>query len=400
MAGRRPIDTLPHVVNDVVTKAFRAARPDGKGTVAAPAAAMETRIPAAVEKFNALLDELECELLLSKAVLERDLRQLRASRQPPPQEQKQVAPPAPMVIDLESPKMATKESLTGLPGPSLPGKQATKPVAPFPNMGFGGTSPEVATIPKPSPKLKDAKTLNRPAMAAAAAGRPASAPPKKETKVPPPQVPRPNGPATGPQAAHNSMAQAKAASVLAINRPASTPAVSNVSGPSGPGASRPASVPAASNATSVASTPATTGNDKLFTDMTFSLAPPSGDAPAQNPPPQQQRRASQPQANPSATDLTNFGGFSTEQLPSGPADVANMGLGTQSGNPVEEASMDSVDAKIDGLFDLGPGDIDNMDLEYDLGNGDNSNFNDMYFATGDSSGGTGEFDDAFFNLNG
>jgi len=44
-------------------KAFRAARPDGKGTVAAAAAAMETRIPAAVEKFNALLDELECELV-------------------------------------------------------------------------------------------------------------------------------------------------------------------------------------------------------------------------------------------------------------------------------------------------------------------------------------------------
>jgi len=100
------------------------------------------------------------------------------------------------------------------------------------------------------------------------------------------------------------------------------------------------------------------------------------------------------------TDLTNLGGFNTEQLPSGPADVANMGLGIQSGNPVEEANMANVDAKIDGLFDLGPGGIESMDLEYDLGNGDNSNFNDMYFATGDSGGGTGEFDDAFFNLNG
>ncbi len=60
----------------------------------------------------------------------------------------------------------------------------------------------------------------------------------------------------------------------------------------------------------------------------------------------------------------------------------------------------NVDAKIDGLFDLGPEGIESMDLEYDLGNGDNSNFNDMFFASGDNGGGSGEFDDAFFNLNG
>ena len=78
--------------------------------------------------------------------------------------------------------------------------------------------------------------------------------------------------------------------------------------------------------------------------------------------------------------------------------MANMGLGAQGAK--HEEDDDNVDAKIDGLFDLGPGGIENMDLEYDLGNGDNSNFNDMFFAAGDSSGGTGEFDDAFFNLNG
>jgi hypothetical protein len=62
-----------------------------------------------------------------------------------------------------------------------------------------------------------------------------------------------------------------------------------------------------------------------------------------------------------------------------------------------------IDAEINGLFDLGPGGMDGGDdLDYDLGadHGDNSNFNDMYFGAGDSSGGGGEFDDHYFNLNG
>ena len=347
----------------------------------------------------------DLEKLLSKAVLERDLRQLRASRQPPPPDPKPVAPPAPMAVDLESPKMATKEPFSGLPGPPLPAKQATKPVAPFPNMGFGGTSPEVATVPSPKvpPKPKDVKNLTRPAMAAPPTGRPASAPPKKETKVLPPQVPRPNGPATAPQTPLMTPSmQAKVASVTPINRPASTPIGSSIPPPPVPSANRPASTPALSDAPGLtpaaASAPIAVGNEKLSTDMTFSLAPPSADTQAQNQAPQPQRRASQQAANPSGADTTSLGAFTAEQFTGGPADVANMGLGAQ--GVKHEEDDDNVDAKIDGLFDLGPGGIENMDLEYDLGNGDNSNFNDMFFAAGDSSGGTGEFDDAFFNLNG
>jgi hypothetical protein len=44
-------------------KAFRAARPDGKGNPAAAAAAVKTQIPAAIEKFNWALDDLEAELV-------------------------------------------------------------------------------------------------------------------------------------------------------------------------------------------------------------------------------------------------------------------------------------------------------------------------------------------------
>jgi hypothetical protein len=131
--------------------------------------------------------------------------------------------------------------------------------------------------------------------------------------------------------------------------------------------------------------------------MTFSVAPPSGGAQLQEQVPQLQRGASQQQLPPAGTDIANMG--TGEQFTGGPVDVANMAVGVQGSKP-DDSSIANVDDKIDGLFDLGPGGIDSMDLEYDLGNGDNSNFNDMYFASGDSNGGTGEFDDAFFNLNG
>jgi hypothetical protein len=143
------------------------------------------------------------------------------------------------------------------------------------------------------------------------------------------------------------------------------------------------------------STPAPAGNGNLFTDMTFSLAPPSGEIQAQKQAPQPQRRASQQQQQPAPQGLgiSNQGLGELSGVVAGPADVANMGQGT--GN---DSNMADVDDKIDGLFDLGHGDVDNMDLGYELGNGDNSNFNDMYFASGDSNGAAGEFDDAFFNL--
>ncbi|KAK4153688.1 hypothetical protein C8A00DRAFT_43437 [Chaetomidium leptoderma] len=383
MAARsRQINQLPHVVNDVLVttaKAFRAARPDGKGNPAAAAAAMETRVPAAVEKFNAILDDMEYDLLLTKAVLDRDLKQLRAKRQPPPPEQKPVAPPAPMVVDLASPKMTAKEPVGGLTGPSLPGKQAaTKPVAPFPNMGFDATSPKVAPVPSPktTPKTKDVKSLARPAVAAAAAGRPASAPPRK---VPPPQVPRPGGIVTAPQTPLHSSVQTKASSVPVANMP--TPSIA-------PGLA-----------------PASTGNGNLFTDMTFSLVPPSGDPQIQKQAVQAPKTTPQQQPQPPSTDIPNpvagnVPNLNMEQLIAGPADVANMDVGVSGSKAGEDTNIPNVDDKIDGLFDLGPGGIENMDLEYDLGNGDNSNFNDMYFPTGDSNGGAGEFDDAFFNLNG
>ncbi|KAK4123993.1 hypothetical protein N657DRAFT_437411 [Parathielavia appendiculata] len=394
MAGQRPLDVLPQVVNDVlvtVAKAFRSGRRDGKGNPAAASAAIKARIPPAIEKFNCALDELECELLICKAVLERDLRQLRASRQPPPPEPKQIAPPAPMVIDFDSANMPTMDPFAGLAGHPQPATQTNRPVAPFPNMGFDPASPEVAGVPNPKtiPKLKDGNALNRPAITATAAavatGSPASTPPKRDAKAPAHQVPRPVVVATAPQTPLHHQTQVKSASVPVLNRQAPTPTPGNAPG----------------QLSTATSTPASSGNEKLFTDMTFSVAPPSGDAQAQT-----QRRASQQSLQPPATHTPNaeaghVPNLNVDQFLGGPADVANMGLGIVQGDKAgENANTADVDDKINGLFDLGPGSIENMDLEYDMGNGDNSNFNDMYFAGGESNSGAGEFDDAFFNLNG
>lgn len=53
------------LVTKVITtaKTFKAARQDGKGNPAAAAVAMEARVPASVEQFNAILDDIESEIV-------------------------------------------------------------------------------------------------------------------------------------------------------------------------------------------------------------------------------------------------------------------------------------------------------------------------------------------------
>ncbi|KAK3301606.1 uncharacterized protein B0T15DRAFT_317244 [Chaetomium strumarium] len=386
MAARRPplpLDLLPQIVNEVIVttgKAFKAAKRDGKANPAEVSVAINERIPAAVERFNSVLDDLEADILRAKSVLLRDLNQIRAQRNPPPPEPKPVAPPAPMSIDLTSPKLTAKpEPLTGLPGPTPPVNQANKPVAPFPNMGFDSASRQMA--PTPSPKMaakpRDVKGHGRPAGAVGgvAAGRASTAPLKKETKVPAPQVPRPGVAATAPQPTLNPSAPIKGSPTTVPSRPAPATTKTTINAP-GP-AARSSAPPAA-------------GNEKLFTDMTFSPAPPprdlptpkQGTQPPANPPAQQPQPPGAGAANLGAGELP---GLSMEPLARGPADVADMS---------------SVDAKIDGLFSLGSGDMENLNHDYGFGSGDNSNFNDMYFATADSNGGAGDLDDTFFSLNG
>ncbi|KAJ4292148.1 hypothetical protein N0V88_005776 [Collariella sp. IMI 366227] len=395
-------DLLQHAVNDVLVstaKVFRASSRDDKTFQADATAAMEIRVLAAIDKFNGVLDDVEADIaegrieidsakLRAKAVLQRDLNQLRASRKPPAPVVKLEAPLTQMAINIEPSDPAANETFTGLPGPPT-GKQPNKPVAPFPNMGFEGASPAMAPTPSPKtiPKAKEpVKLIGKPAVvAAAAAGRPASAPPRKESKGALPQAARPGGAATAPQTPLGPPTQAKSVSALPSNTPTATATPNSIQNP--PAAAVPAPPPAAQN---------------FFTDMTFTLAPPPAVVQAQKQGVQtaQPRRLSQQQQPQPSAAAPNpgVGGPAapiTQQPAAGPANVANMGQGPQGGKPGGNNNMADDDAKIEGLFDLG-----SLDLDYDLGNGDSSNFNDMFFGNSDGNGGSGEFDDAYFNLNG
>lgn len=260
-----------------------------------------------------------------------------------------------------------------VPGPNRPSpviKQESKPVAPFPNMGLDFASPEMKHALTPSPKpihrLKGPKTPMHPAAAATAAGRPASAPPRKEAKISPPQAPRSAGP---PQTAPFPPGmQGKASSVPAPNMTVST---------------APQAPPAPP-----------TGNEAFFTNIAF--APPPGETQGQVHTQQQQPQQTQPQPPQPEIDLTKLaGGGNATGLPtgttlggsngagSGPADVAKM----EDNNAVDD------EAKIKDLFDL-----DGMDMGYGLSedNGDD-NFNNLYFhIEGDNNGISGGFDNNFF----
>ncbi|KAK0748878.1 hypothetical protein B0T21DRAFT_303757 [Apiosordaria backusii] len=364
--GRVPktplLEPLEKGLNEVLVltgKAFRAAGKDGKGNAHEVAATINAQVPAVIGRFNNALDDLEFDLLRAKAILLRDLNQLKANRKPPPPpKQKPVVPPAAAVppAPMESPTMTAKKAQVfkgNMPGSSRPApspvavpvhpiKQESKPVAPFPNMGsIDLSSPEMKhspspkTVPRGKP-VKNSPQLASVAAAAAATGRPASAPPKKETKVPPPQIPRPGTAAPQFPSGPPTM-QTKAASVPAPNMLAS-PAMAN-STPTAGSASHPPGLPQVSN-------------ENIFTEMTFSVAPPA----------EQQQQQQQQQA----VDLVKLDGS------------ANFGVGAGS------STMD-VDNEIDNLFeDMG------MSMDYNLEGGDsagdNSNFNDMYFDLEASSG--------------
>ncbi|KAK3380380.1 hypothetical protein B0T24DRAFT_192388 [Lasiosphaeria ovina] len=418
-----PLDVLQQMFNEVLVqtgKALRAASRDSKGNIGPATAPINTRIPASIETFNTALDELESEILKTKSVLLRDLNQLKASRRPPPPppELKLVAPPAPMAVDLESPAMSLI-SAPGFPGSGRPTKQDNKPVAPFPNMGFDlGASPDVAvtlspkTVPKSNPKNSP-----RPAHTTATAGRLGSA--RKEAKAPSAQPPRP-GAVPQSQAPQPSPAfHAKLVQAVGPNLSVSTGVRDNGAAAAAAQAASQAQAQAQAQAAAVSTAAATQpGPESIFTNMAFSLAPPPDEAQGLNqgrqppPPPQQQQHTDVAMMGLGAGGASifgqgnNFGGAGNGNGNGASATDASHGQQQANSNPGgrgagagEDSMMTNVDAKIDGLFDLGSAGMD-MEMNYDLDGdgGDNSNFNDLYFNGSDDNMGSGEFDNAYFHL--
>jgi len=140
--------------------------------------------------------------------------------------------------------------------------------------------------------------------------------------------------------------------------------------------------------------PPTTGAESMFTEMTFSLAPPETPGGAnQTQPPEIDLVA----LGAAGGDLSSFnmGNFQ----PGGPAAMANMDFGGNHGGN-EDSKMSGVDDKIDTLFDLGSAGVDNIEMNFDLGGngGDNSSFNDMFFNMDDDNMTTNQYDHTYFGL--
>ncbi|KPM46180.1 hypothetical protein AK830_g330 [Neonectria ditissima] len=152
-----PLDVLQLMVNDVLVqtgKALRSSRKDGQGNVAQAHGSLQSKLPDTIRTFHSALDDLEHDIIRAKSVLLRDLTQIQEQKQqrhsqeqPPPeqiqhhQNQRQPIPTPqqpqpiesqskePMVIDLDSSPPPNDQVMIET--------KATKPVAPFPDMGMG-----------------------------------------------------------------------------------------------------------------------------------------------------------------------------------------------------------------------------------------------------------------------
>ncbi|KAH7127685.1 hypothetical protein EDB81DRAFT_889475 [Dactylonectria macrodidyma] len=209
-----PLDVLQLMVNDVLVqtgKALRASRKDGQGNVAQVHGSLQSKLPDTIRTFHSALDDLENEILRAKSVLLRDLTQIQERKQQQEQQQQQAQQQAqlkqeqiqqheqahhqqqikrpghpvqapqqpqpiqsqskePMVIDLDSSPPPNDQHMTET--------KATKPVAPFPDMGMGlpdmgeadlvmkHEAPSVSLLPVPdSTNIKSEPTISPAPMA-------------------------------------------------------------------------------------------------------------------------------------------------------------------------------------------------------------------------------------------
>ncbi|KAK1750656.1 hypothetical protein QBC47DRAFT_393176 [Echria macrotheca] len=388
--GMEALQQLQQIFHEVLIqtgKAMRNARRDGKDGQMPFLSIETTKIPKSTNAFNSTLDDLEYEILQAKAVLQRDIQRVREQRKPV--QTAKVAAMAPAKMELDSPVPMAPATINA-PGPfpvyQGPGRpiQETKQVAPFPNMGgFDLTvSPEVAPTPSPKTLPKGTpKNSPRPATISGAAGKASNTPPKKDKPGARPVTVTPVPVPVIPQAAQiKAQAQAKAAAMkpqptpgplqsttpipIPVPGPIALPpqAQNQIAGPvqmqapaQAPMQAIPTQAPPAPQPAPAA--PMANTAENIFTNMTFTLAPPSSDGPTG--PPQA------PEADMGGTggDLSTF---TMDSFGGNPGDGSGLDA------PMQDVDMTNGTDNIDELF--GPLD-DGMD--YDL-EGDTNSFNDMY----------------------
>ncbi|KAK5653122.1 hypothetical protein OQA88_9221 [Cercophora sp. LCS_1] len=425
-----PLDVCEQAFNLVLIETGKAAKRAIKNDVIGMASLQSSvmnnaKIGALNEIFNQALDRLESRILDAKSVLDRDRRKLREARVPPGTVQAPMSVPDTMAVDPMNSKVASASGFNGSPtpqfqpfqSPSKPVKQESKPVAPFAPMMGPDLSVSPLVPPAPSPKLlkQEPKSSPRPSSLPGTGnkvGKVNSTPPTVPSKLSntPPGVGKQNNiPPGATKFGNNATKNAKgqpaptAKSIGGVNTPTQKPKASPVVPPSVPAPTPPvatpkaptplqpppqaptpvpvaAPVPAPAPAPNVAPLPPAPP-ENIFTDTTFSLAPPSSEGPS----------SSQQQTADMDFEMMDFNVDQLMTGTNGPADVANMdlgipdGAGSAGGKPGDSLSALNAD---DNLFDLD-------DVTYDLETGDNDNFNGSFFPSGDVDG---QFDDAYFGL--
>ncbi|KAG8165993.1 hypothetical protein KVR01_004545 [Diaporthe batatas] len=291
----------------------------------------EKKMAEATNGFHSTLDEMEIDIRRAKAVLMRDLQKLQDQQKAAAPEPAQ--PPAPMVIDLDPPKVeqasvpvapmmaSVSPFMQNRPTPKMP---EAKPVAPFPDMGMGMATPAQATTAVPFHPVKPTTEPKRPSPKPA--HKPGPPPARPATKPSPLVTQKQKVPATVPPAAP---------AVAPPPVPAQQPA------PNPPSAHNP------------------------FTNATFTLDPGNNEAPME------------PAAQDTTMDLTSF-----DNTASG---LDTLGLGG-SGSIVSTDSISnnnnngSSNSNNNHNNNTGGNDtsMDDLDRFFDLGGESNTNFDDNF----------------------
>ncbi|KAI2466016.1 hypothetical protein F4781DRAFT_407227 [Annulohypoxylon bovei var. microspora] len=394
-SNQHPLQVLDQMFNEVLVqtgKHLKASLKEGPKNIAGASSAVRTKATDSLTSYHYALDDLESEITRAKAVVLRDLEKLRAARAPAPAPAPQpVAPPAPM---MELPSSAAHT----ISAPAFAPKQGIKTAAPFPDMGMGMSSEMVdltGSDKKPSPRVppgairppakatppvrNEVKPSPKQAPKPTPKPTPKSTLPIKVTPVPLPQIPRPQGfqppqpPVMGPVAAAKPQTAAPNSQPVRQTQPAPVAQVAQnaIMMPANAAGSEP-------NATG--------GNGPNFTDMRFSLAPPS----------------TEPEGAPTAPmpefDLATFapqGGNDIMSLGNSKPSNATNGQNTNAASQQQPKEQDKTDTNLDDLFNLDNG--NGADGMFDLGGGgvNDSTFDDMmYFDNNDAE--MAQFDEAYF----
>ncbi|KAL7893981.1 hypothetical protein HDV63DRAFT_163103 [Trichoderma sp. SZMC 28014] len=128
---QEPLDALQSLINDVLVqtgKALRASRKDARGNLTHVPSTSQSKLPETIRLFHRALDELEVEIIEAKSVLLRDLNELQEKKKKL-LAQTQASPQQPITIDIPSASPEPKDE-------PMADSIDVKPMAPFPNMSI------------------------------------------------------------------------------------------------------------------------------------------------------------------------------------------------------------------------------------------------------------------------